>query len=48
MEELKEKHGSKYTVERLNAWAHMNNMGKHSSKDDPPDLPFKKKQIPWR
>ena len=40
VEELKEKHGSKYTVERLNAWAHMINMGKHSSKDDPPDLPF--------
>jgi hypothetical protein len=40
VEELKEKHGSKYTVECLNAWAHMINMGKHSSKDDPPDLPF--------
>ena len=40
MEELKEKRGSKYTVERLNAWAHMINMGKHSSKDDPPNLPF--------
>ena len=40
VEELKEKHGCKYTVERLNAWAHMINMGKHSSKDDPPDLPF--------
>ena len=48
VEELKEKHGSKYTVERLNAWAHMINMGKHSSKDDPPDLPFfgKKKTNP--
>ena len=40
VEELKEKHGSKYTVERLNAWAHMINMGKHSSLDDPPDYLF--------
>ena len=40
VEELKEKHGSKCTIEYLNAWAHMINMGKHSSKKHPPNLPF--------
>ena len=28
---LKEKHGSQYTTEKLNAWAHMVQMGKHDS-----------------
>ena len=40
VEELNEKHGSKYTVERLSAWAHMINMGKHSSME-------KGRQRPW-
>ena len=40
LEELKKRHGSKYTSERLNAWAHMINIGKHSSLDDPPNLPY--------
>ena len=40
---LKEKHGDSYSVEKLNCWAHMLNMGKHSSYDEPPDFPFFKK-----
>ena len=37
---LKEKHGSMYTVEQLNCWAHLLHMEKHGSDDSPPDLPF--------
>ena len=35
--ELKSKHGNAYTIEKLNAWAHM---GKHSSCDLPPNVPY--------
>ena len=35
--QLKEKHGSKYKVKHLNAWAHL---GKHSSLDTPPNYPY--------
>jgi hypothetical protein len=39
--QLKAKHGSAYTVEKLNAWAHMIHiMGKQTSHDLPPDLPY--------
>ena len=37
---LKVKHGDDFSVEKLNCWAHMLNVGKHSSYDEPPDLPF--------
>ncbi len=37
---LTEKHGSAYTVEQMNAWAHMIHMGKHSSTEAPPTLPY--------
>jgi len=37
---LTEKHGSKYSVEQLNAWAHMIQMGKHVSTEVPPALPY--------
>ena len=37
---LKEKHGTKYSVEQLNAWAHMIQMGKHVSTEVPPALPY--------
>ena len=37
---LKEKHGSQYTTEKLNAWAHMVQMGKHDSLEAPPNLPY--------
>ncbi len=40
VEELKNKHDSKYTPEQLRAWAHMIQMSKHSSYDHPPDKPF--------
>ena len=36
---LKEKHGIKYSVEQLNAWAHMIQTGKHVSTEVPPALP---------
>ena len=47
VDELKKKHGSKYSSERLNAWAHVVNLGKHGSLDEPPDLPFleREKQV---
>lgn len=38
--QLKEKHGSKYKVEHLNAWAHLIHLGKHSSLDTPPNYPY--------
>ena len=40
IKKLKEKHGDDFSVEKLNCWAHMLNVGKHSSYDEPPDLPF--------
>lgn len=40
-EDLKEKHvDGKYTLEQLRMWAHLIQMGKHSSTDEPPDKPF--------
>ena len=44
IKKLKEKYGDAYSVEKLNCWAHMLNVGKHSSYDEPPDLPFFKKR----
>ena len=32
---LREKHGDLYSVEKLNAWAHLIHMGKHSSYENP-------------
>ena len=40
IKKLKEKHGDGFSVEKLNCWAHMLNVGKHSSYDEPPDFPF--------
>ena len=37
---LTEKHSKKYTVEQIRAWAHMIQMGKHESYDEPPNKPF--------
>lgn len=36
---LKEKHRSQYDAERYACWAHTIQSGKHTSYDDPPDLP---------
>ena len=40
VKQLREKHGTAYSTERLNCWAHMIHLGKHSCLDEPPDLPF--------
>ena len=37
---LKEKHDTKFSVEQFSAWAHMIQLGKHSSYEAPPDLPY--------
>ena len=39
-DELRKKHGTKYTLEQLRMWAHMIRLGKHDSTDEPPDKPF--------
>ena len=39
-DELRKKHGTKYTLEQLRMWAHMIRLGKHESTDKPPDKPF--------
>ena len=41
---LREKHGDAYSVEKLNCWAHMLNVGRHSYYDEPPDFSFFKKR----
>ena len=38
--QLKEKHGTKYKVEHLNAWAHLIHLSKHSSLDTPTNYPY--------
>ena len=38
--ELQSINGHKYSVEQFNAWAHMIHVGKHSSLEEPPDLPY--------
>ena len=43
IKKLKEKHGDAFSVEKLNCWAHMLNVGRHSSYDEPPDFPFFKR-----
>ena len=40
VEELKEKHAASYSIEKLNAWAHLLHMGKHDSYETPPNLPY--------
>ena len=40
VKQLKEKHGSLYTVEQLNCWAHMYQSQKHGSLDFLPNLPY--------
>ena len=39
-DQLREKHKGKFTAEQLRTWAHLVQMGKHSSLEDPPDKPF--------
>ncbi len=40
VDELREKHGSDYTQEQYNVWAHMIQMRKHQSRECAPDKPF--------
>ena len=40
LEDLKEKHKTKYSAKQLHAWAHMIHMKKHDSYEYPPDKPF--------
>ena len=37
---LKEKHGKAFRIEHLNAWAHLIQIGKHSSYNTPPNYPY--------
>ena len=37
---LADKHSGKFDADRLRMWAHLINMGKHSSFETPPDYPF--------
>ena len=39
VKKLEEKHGEAYTVEKLNVWAHMLHIKRHSSYDEPPNVP---------
>ena len=39
-EKLKEKHSGRYTDEQLRSWAHLIQMCKHNSYEEPPDKPF--------
>ena len=38
--ELSEQHGNSYTTEQVRAWAHMLQMKKHDSYEEPPKKPF--------
>lgn len=40
VKELQQKHASNYSVEKLNAWAHLIHLGKHNSYETPPNLPY--------
>ena len=40
VKQLKSIHGESYSIEKVNAWAHLIHIGKHSSYKEPPDYPF--------
>ena len=40
IKDLREKHGTNFNVEQFSMWAHIIHIGKHSSREAPPDLPF--------
>ena len=40
LKKLQDEHRSLYSIEKLNAWAHMIDIGKHDSYETPPDLPY--------
>lgn len=43
-QQLSDKHVDKFDADRLRMWAHLINMGKHTSLDTPPDYPFFRKR----
>ena len=45
MDKLEKTHAGNYTQEQPCAWAHMNDMKKHSSYDIPPQKPFLNKSM---
>ena len=40
IKDLKKRHGTDYSIEQLSMWAHVIHIGKHTSRETPPDLPF--------
>ena len=40
VDDLREKHAAKYSIEQLNAWAHLLHVGKHNSYETFPNLPY--------
>lgn len=46
MSKLQEKHGTKYSVEKLSAWAHMINAKTHGSYDAAPKYPYFNTETP--
>lgn len=40
VKKLKKKHETKYSIEKLNIWAHLLHIEKHDSYDVPPDVPY--------
>ena len=40
VDDLHDRHGTTYTQEQYNVWAHMINLRKHNSRDKPPEKPF--------
>lgn len=40
VKKFKSKHGTLYSVEKLNIWAHMLHIEKHGSLDVPPNVPY--------
>ena len=40
IKDLSERHGTGFSVEQFSMWAHVIHVGKHSSREAPPDLPF--------
>ena len=40
IKDLKQRHGEAFTVEQFSMWAHVVHIGKHVSREAPPNLPF--------
>ena len=40
IKDLQERHGTGFSIEQFSMWAHIIHIGKHSSRETPPDQPF--------